>query len=412
MGTGLFFRANHAGAKSRKNRTVPISIVFEEDLWHKGAGADAPALRLPMKLRADCVHFRGDKPCVFNRLCRDCPHFSAFPTRILIVKCRAMGDVLRTTPLLPALKRRYPLSHITWLVDRESEALLRHNPLVDSLLCFDLETALSLSVARFDLLISLDKEPGPAALATKAAAAEKRGFGLNAFGNLTVFNPASEYAYRLGVDDALKFRMNSKSYQEIIHEAAELPYACDEYVFGLPEEARQKARDFIRRRRLSRRHPAIGLNTGSGSKFETKQWPAGHYLKLISLLAQDRKAQVFLLGGPREEELNRFLARKSRARVVDTGTDNSLLEFAGFISFLDLLVTSDTLGMHLAIALQKPVVALFGSTCPQEIELYGRGSKVFLGMECSPCYRQTCPDPKCMTAIRPERVLEEIRKLI
>lgn len=365
-----------------------------------------------MKLRPDCIHFRGDKPCVFNRLCPGCPHFAAFPTRILIIKCRAMGDVLRTTPLLPALKRKYPLSHLTWLVDPESEELLRYNPYIDRLFRFDLESVLHLLVSEFDLLICLDKEPGPTALATKISGAEKRGFGMNKFGNLAVFNPAAEYAYRLGIDDELKFHKNKKSYPEIIHEAAEVPYSRDEYVFSLPDEAKQKARAFIKRHRLSGRRPAIGLNTGSGSKFETKQWPAGHYLKLISLLTLKMKAQVFLLGGPREREINRFLARRSPARVVDTGTDNSLLEFAGFISFLDLVVTSDTLGMHLAIALKKPVVALFGSTCPQEIELYGRGLKIFLGTECSPCYKQACPDPKCMTAIRPERVFTEIRTLV
>jgi ADP-heptose:LPS heptosyltransferase len=124
------------------------------------------------------------------------------------------------------------------------------------------------------------------------------------------------------------------------------------------------------------------------------------------------KARVFLLGGPREKDLNRYLARKSRAGVYNTGTDHSLLEFAGLISFLDLVVTSDTLGMHLAIALKKPVVALFGSTCPQEIDLYGRGSKIFIEADCSPCYKQTCPDPKCMSAIKPELVFSEIRRFI
>jgi ADP-heptose:LPS heptosyltransferase len=323
-----------------------------------------------------------------------------------------MGDVLRTTPLLPSLKRKFPLSHITWLLDGESADLLLHNPHVDRLVCFDLESVLPLLVARFDLLICLDKEPGLTALASKIEAAEKRGFGLNEFGNLTIFNPAAAYAYRLGVDTELKFFKNKRTYQEIVHEVAELPYAHDEYVFEFPGASREKAERFIKRRRLSTRRPKIGLNTGSGTKFETKQWPAGHYLKLISLLTQRLKASVFLLGGSRERELNRYLARKSRARVYDTGTDNTPLEFAGFISFLDLVVTSDTLGMHLAIALKKPTVVLFGSTCPQEIELYGRGSKIFLEEDCSPCYKQTCPDPKCMTGISPERVFIEVRRFI
>ena len=365
-----------------------------------------------MRLRPDCVHFRGDKPCAYNRLCKDCPHFSAFPDRILVIKCRAMGDVLRTTPLLPSLKRKYPLSHISWLLDGESAELLSHNPYIDRLYGFGLESVLPLLVAKFDLLISLDKEPELAALATKIEAGQKRGFGLNRFGNLTIFNPAAEFAYRLGVDNELKFFKNKKTYQEIVHEAAEIPFSRDEYVFELPDKARDKARIFIQRRRLAARRPRIGLNTGAGTKFETKQWPAEHYLKLISLLTQRMKATVFLLGGPREKELNRFLAQKSRTRVYDTGTDNTLLEFAGFISLLDLVVTSDTLGMHLAIALKKPVIALFGSTCPQEIDLYGRGSKIFLGHDCSPCYKQTCSDPICMTGISPEHVFAEIKKFI
>lgn len=365
-----------------------------------------------MRLRPDCVHFQGDKPCAFKRVCRDCPQFTPFPTRILIIKCRAQGDVLRSTPLLPALKRKYPLSHVTWLVDRESLDLLRYNPYIHRLLGYDLESILTLLVAKFDILISLDKEPGLTALATRVEALQKRGFGLSEVGNLTVFNPAADYAYRLGVDDKLKFSRNQKTYQEIIHEAAEVPYGHDEYVFGLPDEAKEKARRFLKRLRFAGRRPSIGLNTGAGAKFETKQWPARHYLKLISHLTQEMKANVFLLGGPREREFNRLLARKSRARVYDPGADNTVLEFAGFMSFLDLVVTSDTLGMHLAIALKKPVIALFGPTCPQEIDLYGRGAKLFQGTGCSPCYRQTCPDAKCMSEITPDRVLAEIGKLL
>ena len=365
-----------------------------------------------MRLRPDCVHFRGDKPCAFRRTCWDCPQFTPFPTRILIIKCRAQGDVLRTTPLLPALKRKYPLSHVTWLVDAESRDLLLYNPYIDRLLTFDLESVLALEAARFDLLLSLDKEPGLTALATRVAATDKRGFGMNESGNLTIFNPAAEFAFRLGVDDDLKFFKNRKTYQEIIHEASDLPYAQDEYVFALPDEALEKARLFFKRRRILGRRPAIGLNTGAGTKFETKQWPAGHYRKLISYLTQKMKADVFLLGGPRERELNRSLARKSPAHVHDTGVDNSLLEFAGFISLLDLVVSSDTLGMHIAIALKKPVIALFGPTCPQEIDLYGRGTKLFRGSPCSPCYKQTCPDARCMKEITPEQVFTEISRFV
>ncbi len=365
-----------------------------------------------MTLRPECIHFRGDKPCIFKRLCRGCPHFEPFPTKILVIKCRAQGDVLRTTPLLPSLKRKYPLSYISWLVDQESLELLLHNPSIDRLHPYDLENVLTLLVGEFDVLISLDKEPGQTSLATMIKAGQKFGFGMNDLGNLTIFNAASDYAYRLGVDDDLKFFRNQKTYQEIICDIAEVPYLRDEYIFNLPDEAKAKAESFFKRHRISRRRPSIGLNTGAGTKFETKQWPAENFLKLISLLTQESGASVFLLGGPREKDLNLFLARKSRAKVYNTGAENSLQEFAGFISRMDLLVCSDTLAMHLAIALKKKVVVLFGSTCPQEIDLYGRGMKLFSGSPCAPCYKQTCSDGKCMREITPDRVFQEIQKII
>jgi len=365
-----------------------------------------------LTLRPDCLHFRGEKPCPFMRLCEGCPHFTPFPTRILIIKCRAQGDVLRTTTLLPALKKKYAPSHVTWVTDPESIELLLYNPLVDRPLSLDPENALALLGEEFDILLSLDKERGPTALATKVRAKKKLGFGRNELGNLIIFNEASAYAYRLGVDDVLKFVQNKKSYPEVVHEMAELPFAGDEYVFDLPEEAKNKARLFLKRHRISPARPLIGLNTGSGTKFETKQWPEEYFLKLIRLLDRKFAARVFLLGGKREKELNLRLSRRSRVKLYNTGADNSLLEFAGFISMMDVVVSSDTLAMHLAIALKKKVVALFGPTSPVEVDLYGRGRKIFAGLDCAPCYRQTCPDRKCMKAITPEMVCRAVGELL
>jgi ADP-heptose:LPS heptosyltransferase len=365
-------------------------------------------------IKDDCAHFRGEKPCRFKRLCGDCPEYDPLGarTKVLVLKCRAQGDVLRTTALLPALKRKYPRSHVTWLVDGESVDLLAGNPLVDGVLPFGFESALPLEVREFDVLICLDKEPGVTALATKVRAAKKFGFGMNAHGNLAVFNEAAAYALRLGIDDDLKYRTNLKTYQEIAAEAAEVDYARDEYVYELGDEATRKARKFMKAHGIDASRPAVGLNTGAGTKFETKQWPVEHYRELVRGLTGELDMNVFLLGGPREETLNTAIAAGAPLRVYNTGSDHALPDFAGFVSLMDVVVTSDTLGMHLAIALKKKVIALFGPTCPQEIDLYDRGVKLFTGEPCAPCYKQTCPDAVCMKGIRPGRVLEEVRRLI
>ena len=79
----------------------------------------------------------------------------------------------------------------------------------------------------------------------------------------------------------------------------------------------------------------------------------------------------------------------------------------------DLVVTGDTLGMHLAIGAAVPVVVLFGSTCPQEIELYGRGEKVVTPISCHPCYRKECDiTPSCQDLIAVDVVHAACRRVL
>lgn len=365
-----------------------------------------------MKLRDDCRYFRGEKPCLYHRLCPDCPHYQPFPYRILIIKGRAQGDVLRTTPLLTAIKRNFPDSHLTWVVDEESVDLLTHNPHLDQIVTFSTEGVLSLQQQEFDLLLSLDKEPISTALAQSIQAKEKRGFGLNQWGNLTIFNPESEYAFRLGVDDDLKFHQNQKTYQQIIHEMTNFDYQRDPYLFYLQEKDRLRANQYFEINKINSSKINIGLNTGSGVKFLTKQWPPEYFVRLIELVHHQLDANIFLLGGPRESILNQQIEQSTSSAVYNTGNDNSLREFAGFLAKMDIVVCSDTLALHLALALKRKVVALFGPTCPQEVDLYDLGIKLFSGVSCSPCYKQTCAEMKCMKSISPSQVLQAIKSLL
>ena len=123
--------------------------------------------------RLDCRYFLGDRPCRFKRVCEGCAEYSPMGKRFLIVKLGAIGDVLRTTPLLAGLKRAYPQSHITWVVDPAALPLLKHNPLIDRLLPFDFASLLPLSrLATGDLrkilqipgvwIVDISSETGPA----------------------------------------------------------------------------------------------------------------------------------------------------------------------------------------------------------------------------------------------------------
>ncbi|NWG12998.1 MAG: glycosyltransferase family 9 protein [Acidobacteria bacterium] len=325
-----------------------------------------------MIARYDCRFFLGHRPCIYKRPCEGCRHFAPFGRRILIIKLAAMGDVLRTTPLLRGLRRLDPDCHITWLTEPESVPMLQGILEIDRLLPYSLDHALQLSNESFDRLFCFDKEPKATGLAMKIRAAQKAGFGISEFGNVMPLSRESEYTFELGINDDLKFRQNKKTYPELIYECAGLPYPePQEYlVTDLSYEISQ-ADELLMRQGVLPGDLRVGLNTGAGDVFATKKWTEEGYARLTDRLVEDLGARVLLLGGPAERERNQRIAAAARHRPVDTGTDNPIRRFAGIVGCCDLVVTGDTLAMHIAVALRVPVLVILGSTCHQEIELYG-----------------------------------------
>jgi ADP-heptose:LPS heptosyltransferase len=367
-----------------------------------------------MIVHYDCRYFVGHKPCRFKRACDGCPHYGPCGVRILILKLAALGDVLRTTPLLRGLRRAYPHCHVTWITEPNVLPMLEGIEEIDRLLPYDLETILRLEVETFDQFYCFDKEAKATALAMKVHAKRKIGFGMSEFGNVMPLNKESEYTFELGINDPLKFRANTKTYPELVFECAGLPYPePQEYVFPDFSKDIEEAGRFLKASGIAEDDLKIGLNTGAGDIFATKKWTEEGYIQLADRLSEELGARVLLLGGPGEVERNARIATAARSPVVDTGTDNSIRRFAGIVGNCSLMVTGDTLAMHIAIGLKVRVVVLLGPTCHQEIELYGRGAKIISDFECSPCYLSVCPkDVSCMQATPSSVVFEAIRKII
>jgi ADP-heptose:LPS heptosyltransferase len=367
-----------------------------------------------MIIHYDCRYFLGHKPCKFRLECEGCPQYSPFGERILIIKLAAMGDVLRTTPLLRALRARNEACHITWLTEPNVVPILRGIPEIDRLLPYSPESVLQMEVERFDAIYCFDKEPKATALAMKIHSERKIGFGMSSFGNVVCLNRESEYTYELGINDPLKFRVNTKTYPELVFECAGFPYpAPQEYI--LPDLSTEilEAKAQLQAVGIRPEDLKIGLNTGAGDVFATKKWTEEGYILLADRLVKELGATVLLLGGPAEVERNLRIAAATERAVVNTGNANPIREFAGIVGNCSLMVTGDTLALHLAIGLKVPVVVILGSTCHQEIELYGRGAKVVSDWECSPCYLSVCPQKvTCMDTISVDAVFNAVAGLL
>jgi heptosyltransferase-2 len=350
----------------------------------------------------DCRFFLGDRPCGWHKatgvLCT-CEHYQQIDQRLLIVKLDAMGDVLRTTALLPALAAAHPRAGITWITRRESRALLERNAYITEVLDYGEDALAQLQVRAFDRAINLDAGKTSAALASMANSKQKDGFILDARGCVQPTNAAARKWLEMGVFDDLK-RQGTRTYQDIMLEIIGLSGAPHRYVFELSDEERARGRMRLERLGVDLSRPIIGLNTGAGRRWQLKQWREEGYLELVNRLAKRHNAQFVLLGGPEERERHQRLMSRSRVPLIDSGCDNPVRLFAAIIAACPLVVAGDTLAMHLSLALGRRTVVLFGPTSAAEIEMYGLGEKVVPGMDCLACYKPTCDFvPNCMDLI-------------
>lgn len=324
------------------------------------------------------------------------------------MKLAALGDVLRTTPLLRTLRTHLGDCQITWVTESQALPLLKGARDLDRAIAFE-DPALPFIVASesFDIAICLDKEPRACALLATVQSTDKRGFVLASNGSVMPATDSAQHFWRLGLDDRLKFVENDRSYPDLMHEAIDVPYHGEGYVLEIAERDRHAAREHLKGLGLEPgRDVLVGFQTGAGGVFANKAWTLTGMAAAIRATVAQLGARPVLLGGPREAELNEAVAGTAGVEVVDSGTGHDLVTFSAIIDAMDVVVAGDTLAMHLAIARGCFVVALFGPTCSQEIDLFGRGEKVVTGLDCSPCYRRECDlSPSCMDEISAQNVV-------
>ncbi len=365
----------------------------------------------------DCRFFNGEKPCVFKKECLGCEEYKPLTLRILIVKLGAMGDVLRTTSILPPLRKRYPDAQISWLVDKVSVPLLQHNKEIDRLIVWKEENIHGLLVEEFDLLISLEKIVRGTAVAERVKAKKKLGFGLSEYGTPYPYNKESEYSFQLGISDRLKFKENKKSYQRIVYDMLSFNDAAEEetpYMLVSDPEQDASMKKKLADCGVDFNKTLIGIAPGSGTVFANKNWNVPKYIALVNHLVADDNLQVVLLGGEGDTFLcNAIKENLEVDKILDSGRDNNLEEYVSLMKHIDLLVSGDTLPMHIALAHGKKVVTLFGPTCHQEIEMFGRGKKILTSLDCAPCYRGHCDiHPNCMDVITVDEVHDAVIDLL
>jgi ADP-heptose:LPS heptosyltransferase len=362
-------------------------------------------------VHADCRHYRVSQPCIPHKRdgvrCYDCTEYDAMEQRILIVKLGALGDVLRTTSCIPALKRRFPRSHLTWVTRANAVDVLERAGAIDRVLPIESNYLELLLTDEFEVAINPDPDPLSASILTLAPARTKLGFVSDNRGGVTPTNAAAEAWWRLGLDDAAK-QANRRTYGEWMYAMCGLATPVARPLFEPRPEVVARAREF-----LSLRGPGASarvlFNTGASGRWEEKRWKARHYIELARLLTEaDAETAVVLAGGPDEAELNRDLLR-TYPGFIDAGTSNSVEYFAALVAACDWVLTPDSLGYHVACAVSTPALCVAGPTSPWELDGYGSNRVLYAPMPCIACYRARCPLPStCMDALTPRSIWEAL----
>jgi heptosyltransferase-2 len=261
-----------------------------------------------------------------------------------------------------------------------------------------------LQARTFDRVINLDASKTSAALATAARSPRKDGFVLDPRGVVQATNEAAQRWLEAGIFDDIK-RKGLETYQDRMADILGLSGREHRYVFDLTDDEISSAVTHLESIGLDLQRPVIGFNTGAGGRWPLKQWREAGYVDLLNRLGLRDGLQFLLLGGPEEKERNQRLRQGASVPLYDAGCDNPIRHFAALLRHCHVVVTGDTLAMHLSLALKRRTVVLFGPTSAPEIELYGLGEKVVPDMGCLSCYKTSCDFvPNCMDLISTDMV--------
>ncbi len=347
-------------------------------------------------VNTDCRYFRGDLPCKEHKQtgvhCNDCQKYSPTKERILIIKLGAMGDVVRTTPLLRRLKKERPEAEITWLT---------YSPevvpgIVDRILLLECKAIPWLLANHYDLLLNLDKDAEAIALAKLVKADVKKGFALEN-GKCVPSDESARHKWMTGLFDDFN-QANNKSYTEEIFEICGYEFDGEEYILDIEPFGKE----------IHAQRPLIGLNTGCGNRWNTRLWSIENWIELARNL-EKRELGIVLLGGPDEDEQNKRIARE--AGVLYMGLFH-IREFCSLVAEMDLVVTLVTSALHFAIGAKKKVVLLNNIFNKHEFELYGRGEILQPPLECLGCFKtefdDKCSAHNCMDLITPAQVTKVV----
>ncbi|MGQ9454509.1 MAG: glycosyltransferase family 9 protein [Armatimonadota bacterium] len=345
---------------------------------------------------------------------------SGSPSRILIVKLSAIGDVLMATPVAKALRLAFPASYIAWVVEKKAAEIVTGNPYLNEVIVWERtkgEDALSkamsfvqglcmlrrtLKARSFDICLDLQGLLRSAIVCWISGAKRRIGFA-----------DGGEYSTLFYTE---KFRQEPDQnnhcpspQQRNLDLLKTLGIQSTDIAMYMPigEEDRIFASRFFEKEEIMDT-PAVALCPAT--TWANKHWTVEGWARVADLLLEKYATRPIILGSKADLELTREIVNKCQARPVVATGQTTLKQAGAIIEKCVAVVGVDTGLLHMAVALDKPAVGLFGASAWRCFPRKHNFIWVAKEFSCSPCFRHpTCKNFDCMRAITPEDVEEAIR---
>jgi heptosyltransferase-1 len=341
--------------------------------------------------------------------------------KILILKPSSLGDVIHALPVLRLLKRHWPESRIHWWLDVNLVPFLEHDSDLDGIFAFErkrwaapkhwieiLSIIKAMREQRFDLAIDLQ--------------------GL---ARSSMFAWLANATTTVGLDnDREGGREGARAMYDLTPPRAPAhTHAVDRYMAVLPLLGVSVRWDFEwlppRPAAARRVRETWAQDNGQtrwivflpGGRWDNKRWPVQNFVALAKRFAEIPDAKVVVLGSKSEQPLGAEIAAAAPERCLNLAGATTLDEMIEWIRLSSLVITNDTGPMHVAAALRRPIVAIFGPTAPWNTGPYGQLDHVLQATElpCVPCLKSECAyrEPlACLHAIKPDIVFEKARQAL
>jgi len=335
--------------------------------------------------------------------------------KILVIKLRAIGDVVLSTSVLPSLRSAYPNSEIHFLVETSGKDVVEDNPNVDRIVILprkewerlsgparfreNIRFIKELRSFQYDLVFDLFGNPRSAILTLFSGARTRIGFAFR--GRKIAYThkvtPRGAHVHEV------EFNLDALRHLDI-------PIVSKSPCFPIKPTNRQMLQDWLNDKGLK---DAFLIGIHAWGSWDAKRWELEKFARLADHLIRIYQAKIILLWGPGEKEYARQVQAYMKHPAC-LAPETSLKELGGLISLCHLIVANDSGPMHIAAAVGTPTVGIFGPTHYQLQGPYGpqHGVAYKKDLICLGCNRLECKERTCMDTLEVEDVLEVIKSIL